>query len=192
MIEPDVSLAEQVAEGLLRHERALADADEAARDRATPGELHDFAPRPACTCAAASRCSSLTQWATSSAAARSTLAPPIFVSRKRAKVVGLAAENRRQRPPRQSVEAREAAARLLQRHAAPHGRDLALRAGQRRDPARDRPIGDRERRGEDRREQCGSGGGSEGGERGSSAAAPDPAQRQPERSRRLSSAKTPA
>ena len=191
MIEPAACCAEQVAERLLRRQRALADAHEPARNRATPGELDDLAPRRRAR----------------------TRQPPAAEPDPVGEIVGggevdvgaadlrlaeegegrrLAAEHGRQRPPRQSVEAREAAARLLERHAAPHGRDLALRAGQRRDPARDRPIGDGERRGEDRREQCGSRGGSEGGERGSSAAAPDPAQRQPERSRRLWSAKTPA
>ncbi len=120
--------AEQVAERLLRRQRALADADEAARDRATPGELDDLAPRRRAR----------------------TRQPPAAQPDPVGEIVGggevdvgaadlrlaeegegrrLAAEHGRQRPPRETVEAREAAARLLERHAAPHSRDLAFRPG---------------------------------------------------------------
>ena len=63
-----------------------------------------------------------------------------------------AADNGGELPPREPVQAAEPAGRLLERDAAPDGRDLALWGGQRGDPARDRAIRNRQRGGEHGRE----------------------------------------
>src|SRR5829696_8808254 len=159
--------AEEVAERRLRDDRAVAHPDESARDRPPTGELDDLA--------AYGRARAGQPSASEPHPARGVVrggeidvrAADLRLPEERERG-RIPADDRRELTSSEPVEARESSAWLLERDASPDGGDLALRGRERGDAARDRPVRDGERGGEDRREKGGSRCGAEGDEGGAS------------------------